>query len=103
MDLPELPPGCALDPGWTDYAPGSRGHALKPAHQRATLELDVDEAERNAVADVLRVERIQLWRDLYQRALLVDELRIALTAVRRENAQLKRENAKLRRELSATA
>ena len=79
MKLPELPPGCALDPGWdrTSNRP-MHGHPnARKAQQGAVARWqDPDDLEALAAAQALREARIELWRDLYQR-MTTAEQRIA--------------------------
>lgn len=78
MQLPELPPGCALDPGWTER--DARGVIQQRSRNGIGNQLakttDPDELEALAASQALREARIELWRDLYQR-MTTAEKRIA--------------------------
>ena len=86
MELPDLPPGCALDPGWNDRdSRTGRGRAFKGngiGNARAKT-TDRDELEALAAAQALRDERVRLWRDLWVKAQRCEELE-------RENRSLRR-------------
>ena len=95
MELPELPPGSPLDPGWTDgyrHRPaGPFRKGLGTQRVAAARHDNRELMEQNAVAQVLRDERINLWRDLWQGSVKKDEEIRALKAeVRRLRRRLAR-------------
>lgn len=83
MQLPDLPPGCALDPGWVDDDQRHRKPGSVNRRTRTYTPRDDDEILREATAAALRDERVRLWRDLWVKAQRCDELE-------RENRSLRR-------------
>lgn len=92
MELPELPPGSPLDPGWTEgygHRPsGPLRRGLGTQRVIAAHHGNQDILEENAVAQVLRDERIDLWRRLWQEAKGKDD---TIRELRAEIQQLRAE------------